>query len=262
MSIRTGDTDPVADRGPGLGLEQGDRLADLVAVGGRRDQRLGLGAERDEADPELLRQAVEERPHRVDRGVEPGRLDVVRAHRAGDVDEQHDRRVLVGLREPEPRMGDGPCGEDERQQEKGERHEPAPPAAAGGDDRGEHGEVREGDRVAGAAAVGDDREDDHERHREQQQQEKGRAERHQAAHLTPSCTSAPAAGGSASLAVTAICTRAPTIRRLHADRASERRRRRLRRREGGRAPAVDERLTRGARKRDHVLEARIRAGRP
>ena len=39
---------------------------------------------------------LQEDAHRVDRGVESRRLDVVRPHRAGDVDEQHDRRVLIG----------------------------------------------------------------------------------------------------------------------------------------------------------------------
>ena len=49
--------DAVADRGPGLRLEQRDRLPERVAVGRGRDQRLRLGAERDESDLELLRAA-------------------------------------------------------------------------------------------------------------------------------------------------------------------------------------------------------------
>ena len=79
---------------PGVGVEQLQALSHDVAVGRRLDEDVGLAAEGDEADLVALRHAVEERAHRGLGGAEPRRLHVARAHRARDVDQQHDRRAL------------------------------------------------------------------------------------------------------------------------------------------------------------------------
>ena len=194
------DADPVADRRPRLGLEQRDRLAKNVAVRRRSNERLRLRAERDETDLEPARKPVEERAHRGDSRIEAGRLDVVCPHRARDVDEEHDRCVLVGLRQPHARLGQSRGRQREREHEEDERKGSAPDAMALRRDLREEIEVREGKRVLRTAAVREKREGDQHRDRQQGQQQQGGAEVHPVAHLTPTCSSACAERGRASLA--------------------------------------------------------------
>jgi hypothetical protein len=87
-------------------------------IGGRRGEHLGLVAELDEPYPEAVRKPLDEPAHRGDSGVEPGRFHVAGAHRAGDVDEQHDRRVVHPNRELRPRLRSRGGGESQAQQEK------------------------------------------------------------------------------------------------------------------------------------------------
>ena len=95
--------DRVADRRAALRGQVRERLPDELAVARHRRDDLGVAGERDHADAELGRQAVEELPDRLLRRLEARRLDVVGEHRARGVDGEHDRRLLavdhhVGLR--------------------------------------------------------------------------------------------------------------------------------------------------------------------
>ena len=121
--------EPVAHRRAAVGDHPLERAVDRAAVGRRRDDLLGVVGERDEPEPEVVRRLVDEHLGRLDRGGEPVGLDVVGAHRAGDVVDEHDgrgalRRGDAALR---PRDGEDQRGEREQQQQRGQVAAPAGP---------------------------------------------------------------------------------------------------------------------------------------
>jgi hypothetical protein len=87
----------VADRRAAVAGEEVDRVergAQELAVPRRRRRHLRVAGERDQADLEPLGDAVEERPDGLLRRGEPRRLDVLRLHRARDVDDEDHGRAL------------------------------------------------------------------------------------------------------------------------------------------------------------------------
>ena len=151
-------------------------------VGRRRSRHLRLARERDQADAQALRRVLEERLRRLLRGLEPGRLDVGRLHRPRDVDDEDDSRLVLQHRRLHVRAGEREAERGEREQEEDRRDVTAPGAA--GHDPGEHVEVREPDRVAHPAALGEQADPDRRGDGEQREQEIGAVE----AHLPPAQT--------------------------------------------------------------------------
>ena len=84
------------------------------AVVGRRHPHGDVVRERDQRDAVPRRQLLDESASAASAASEPGRPDVVRRHRARDVDQQHDGRALLGLGE----LGLGPGEADEEQRER------------------------------------------------------------------------------------------------------------------------------------------------
>ena len=72
------------------------------------------------------RQPLDEAAHRRDGCVEPGRLDVARAHRARDVDEEHDRRVVDADRQAAPAAARPPRRRARAPSSRRGRNEPPP----------------------------------------------------------------------------------------------------------------------------------------
>ena len=95
---------------------------------------------------------VEEAPHRLLRGPEPRRLDVVGGHRARDVDGEGDRGLLARDRRPHLRPGERCQGAHQRH-ERQRRRERVSPVRAAGRDRGQHLDVRVVDGVARPAPL-------------------------------------------------------------------------------------------------------------
>ena len=176
-------------------------------------------------------------------------------------------------------MGERTRGERERERQQKRRDEALPGATASRDDLGEDAQVRERDRVARISASDEVREREHGKDHEQCEQEERRLKRHEATFgrlMTPSCCSGAGKAGTSALSsvkptlISAgapdadlhLCAqprgqrltrgheelRAPTDdARLDRDRRGETGRRRPGSVERGCAPAVDERLTGGAR---------------
>ena len=151
VATRTASASPSPIAVPASGSEL-DALAEDRPVGRRDDELVGPAAERDETDPHALGDGSDEILHRSLRRAEPRGLHVGCTHRPGDVDEQHDRRLVRRSRDARfrPRNGSRGCGE--REQEERERQPAAqrPPLRG---DRREQLEVRERDGVARAAPV-------------------------------------------------------------------------------------------------------------
>ncbi len=146
----------VADRRAAEAGERPDVFEPLehqLVVGRRRGRHLGLPGERDQADTQALRRVLEERARRLLGGLEPRRLDVGRLHRARDVDDEDDSGLILQHRRAHVRAREREAERGEREQEEDRRDVPAPGAA--GHDPGEHVEVREPDRVAHPAALGE-----------------------------------------------------------------------------------------------------------
>ncbi len=97
-------------------------LGDLVVQVGRRQPDRNVVGERDDGDPVLGREIVRE----LDRGrtgrEEPGGRDVLRSHRAGDVEREHDRRALPHLAQTGLRPGEADEQERQAEQEQDRRN--------------------------------------------------------------------------------------------------------------------------------------------
>ena len=109
--------------------------------------RVGRVRERDDADGEAGGQVLDEALRGLARGRDAVGVDVLREHRAGAVEREHDGALLALGRDGDlgPRHPDGERGE-RGEQERG-RHEP-PRRARRLHDLGEHADVAEADRVA------------------------------------------------------------------------------------------------------------------
>ena len=238
------------------------RMASRSEVG--THERLGLGAERDQADLELAREPVEERPHR---GDARRRAASARRRSARIEPETSTSSTIVAFWSGTDRRTRGrasaPAANDEREQEQRERDEPPQRRRRVGADLGEHLEVRERHRVPRAPAVTNERE--HESTAESRAAPAGTSgerEGHPVAHLTPTCSDR--------LRRPAAAPRSPRSPARHGPRrsadatwtadASAGERAAARGAERGRVPGVDERLARsGTRASALALEAGGRA---
>ena len=155
---------------PGFSVSSADD--DERAVGRRRDAHDRAGRERDDADLELVRHLVEERLRGDTRRVEPRRLDVVRLHRARDVDREDDRRLLALHVDGRVRPRDADDEEDERDEQRQRRQVAEPTRAAVDDVREQVGIPELGlRRDPPAVAIDVDRDEDRER-RERRERER------------------------------------------------------------------------------------------
>ena len=182
--------EPVAHRGAAVGDHPLERALDRAAVGRRRDDLLGVVGERDEAEAEVVGRLLGQHLGRLDRRGQAVRVDVVGAHRAGDVVDEHDRgRALRGgdaaLR---PRDGEDQRGDREQQHE---RRQVAAPAGPRGHQAGQQRGVAERGRLAPAPPlhreVGE--------HRDRQQREAEQDGRLAEAHGAPPAVPAGDARG-------------------------------------------------------------------
>ena len=106
-----------------LGLVSfGSTAQHLRAIRRRLGELLGGGAERDQAEPELLRQGVGERLRRLAGRAQPVRLHVGRAHRARGVVDEHDRALALLHRDRalRPRERDGERRDRQQAQQRGD----------------------------------------------------------------------------------------------------------------------------------------------
>ena len=120
------------------------------------------------------------------RGLEPARGDVLRVHRVGDVDHEHDRAT-------DPRSSSsGIRGRATRDAEERDRApsrsagDEVPPPARPADDGGEHREVRERDRGPRRPPLDPEVRGEREHRHEQRREQPGRAEGEPAKLIAPS----------------------------------------------------------------------------
>ena len=119
----------VADRCPTRGEEDVcpvERLPNEPAVGRRRGCDLSFAGEHDESDAHASRDPLEERADRTLGRRKPRRLDVVRVHRARDVEHEHDRGLVVRDEGLHPRPRHGGAERRERDEKEDERDVAAP----------------------------------------------------------------------------------------------------------------------------------------
>src|SRR5215211_7088066 len=155
------------------------RAAHGGAVGRRRRAHLGEVRERDEAEPEGLRQLVGEPLGRVDRRRDPVRLDVGGVHRAGDVGDHHHRRRALGRRDRALRAGERHDQRGEREQEQ-QRRDVAAQARPRRDEVRHQRRVGEGRGLAALAGLHRRIHERGERHEHEADQQDGLAEAHAA----------------------------------------------------------------------------------
>ena len=176
-SLRSGRFGDVEDLHQGVahgrsvtGRQPVDGVVQGCPVRGRGDQRDRLRRERDQPDPDVLGQLVDEGARRSAGRVQPSRRDIGRTHRARDVHRQDDRRVLARDRHDHGRTGEA----DEQRRDRPEiehRRQMAAPGRPARGDVGQQVEVREADRIAAAPALRPKVEADDDRDQEQAEQE-------------------------------------------------------------------------------------------
>ena len=128
-----GDLDRVAGRRAAARDDAVERSAHAVAVRRRGLHEPRLVVERDDADSQAVRDLIDETLRRLAGGLQAGRGDVLRLHRAGVVGREDDRSLVHRHRDRRLRAGerDDQCGERERVEDG--RPVAAPAGAAGGD---------------------------------------------------------------------------------------------------------------------------------
>ena len=141
-----------AHRGAADGGQPVQRAVDARTVGRGRGALLGEVGERDQPEPERLRQLLAEPLGRADRRREAVRLDVGGVHGARDVGDHHHRgRALAGGdRALRPGQRDDQRGEREQDQQ---RRQVAAEAGPRGDEVGHQRRVAERGRLAPLAAA-------------------------------------------------------------------------------------------------------------
>ena len=105
--------EPVAHRRAAVGDHALERAVDRAAVGRRRDDLLGVVGERHEPEAEVVGRLVDEHLGRVDGRGQAAGIDVVGAHRARDVVDEHDGRRAL-------RRGDAALRAREREDQRGD----------------------------------------------------------------------------------------------------------------------------------------------
>ena len=142
----------VAHRRAAVGDHALERAGDRAAVRRRRDDLLRVVRERHEPEAEVVGRLVEQHLGRLDGRGQPVGLDVLGAHRARDVVDEHHRRgpLRRGDAALRPRDGEDQRRGGEQQQRGG--HVPAP-AGPPGDEAGQQRRVAERGGLAPAPAL-------------------------------------------------------------------------------------------------------------
>ena len=169
--------DRVAQGRAAVCAEAVDGVPDLAPVGRGLHDEPGVGGEGDEPDPERGGQAVDEARGGGLGGREPGRVDVGRGHRAGDVHRQHHGRLLARDLERHRRSGEGDDEERHRAEVQGGRHVP-PPAGRARHEVREQVDVGKPHHVPGAPTLDEDVGAQRQRNEEQARQQEGLGEGH------------------------------------------------------------------------------------